>query len=122
MKLDNDFDWLLSREEPIVPSSGFSDSVMSAVRTQAAEPPPIPFPWKRAIPGLLSACLVLVLFLAKASKARSQSSFPQSHFDLTPTLNVIIAELMPREIQSAVLVLLLTFVIAKLSIRLSLFR
>lgn len=49
---DDDIDRILSREEDIVPSSGFAGSVMDAVRSQASTPPPIPFPWRRAIPGL----------------------------------------------------------------------
>lgn len=44
-------DRILSSEDQIVPSSGFAASVMDAVRREAATPPPIPFPWKRALPG-----------------------------------------------------------------------
>ncbi|MGD0902592.1 MAG: hypothetical protein ABR924_06580 [Terracidiphilus sp.] len=46
-------DSILASEEPLMPSSGFLDSVMERVREEAAAPPPIPFPWKRAIPGIL---------------------------------------------------------------------
>ncbi len=46
---------ILSREDEILPSSGFTVSVMDAVRREAAAPPPIPFPWKRALPGLVAA-------------------------------------------------------------------
>jgi len=56
---DDDIDRILSREEDIVPSSGFAGSVMDAVRSQASTPPPIPFPWRRAIPGLGALALVL---------------------------------------------------------------
>jgi len=31
---------------------GFLASVMDRVREEAAAPPPIPFPWKRALPGM----------------------------------------------------------------------
>jgi hypothetical protein len=49
-------DGILASEEPLIPSSGFLESVMERVREEAAAPPPIPFPWKRAIPaGLLTA-------------------------------------------------------------------
>ena len=58
MKPD-ELDRVLSREPGIIPSSGFVRSVMAAVRSEAAAPPPIPFPWKRAMPGLL-ACLVAI--------------------------------------------------------------
>jgi len=46
-------DHILASEEPLIPSSGFLESVMESVREEAAAPPPIPFPWKRAIPAIL---------------------------------------------------------------------
>lgn len=55
----NDLDQLLSHGPEIVPSSGFTASVMNAVRVQAQAPPPIPFPWKRALPGIAAAVLSL---------------------------------------------------------------
>jgi hypothetical protein len=45
-------DHILASEEPLIPSSGFLESVMERVREEAAAPPPIPFPWKRALPGV----------------------------------------------------------------------
>jgi hypothetical protein len=50
---------MLSHEAEIVPSSGFTASVMNAVRGQAQAPPPILFPWKRALPGMAAAVLSL---------------------------------------------------------------
>jgi hypothetical protein len=46
-------DRILATEEALIPSSGFLVSVMESVREEAAAPPPIPFPWKRAIPGMV---------------------------------------------------------------------
>jgi hypothetical protein len=54
---------ILSRDDEILPSSGFAVSVMDAVRREAAAPPPIPFPWKRALPGLVVGGLALALAL-----------------------------------------------------------
>ena len=45
-----DLDRVLSRNQEILPSSGFVASVMEAVHREAAAPPPIPFPWKLALP------------------------------------------------------------------------
>jgi len=45
-------DRILASEEELVPTSGFLASVMERVREEATAPPPIPFPWKRAIPGI----------------------------------------------------------------------
>jgi hypothetical protein len=61
----DDLDRILSEEEEIIPSSGFTASVMDSVRREAAAPPPIPFPWKRALPGLAAAAFALIsLFFA----------------------------------------------------------
>ncbi len=59
---DGDLDRYLSGEPEIVPSSGFTVNVMEAVRRQAATPPPLPFPWKRALPGLAAAVAVMIFF------------------------------------------------------------
>jgi hypothetical protein len=57
---DDDLDRILSKEQEILPSSGFVTSVMDAVRRETAAPRPIPFPWKRALPGLCVAGVVIV--------------------------------------------------------------
>lgn len=46
-------DEILATEQELVPSSGFLSSVMERVREEAAAPPPIAFPWKRFVPGML---------------------------------------------------------------------
>ncbi|MGA9668957.1 MAG: hypothetical protein WBQ94_07100 [Terracidiphilus sp.] len=46
-------DRILATEDALIPSSGFLASVMERVREEAAVPPPIPFPWKRTIPGVV---------------------------------------------------------------------
>ena len=48
-------DRILASEDPILPSSGFLDSVMERVNEESRVPAPIPFPWKRAVPGILLA-------------------------------------------------------------------
>ena len=55
----NEIDRILSTEDALVPSSGFLASVMERVREEATAPPPIPFPWKRALPGMLLIAGVL---------------------------------------------------------------
>lgn|SRR4051794_5376035 len=52
-------DMILASEDEIVPSSGFLARVMGRVEEEAAAPPPIPFPWKRAVPGMILAVGVL---------------------------------------------------------------
>jgi hypothetical protein len=61
-QLDRLFD-----DDEITPSAGFTASVMNAVRREAAAPPPIAFPWKRALPGIAAAALALVLVVVVAA-------------------------------------------------------
>ena len=76
---DVDLDRILSETE-ILPSSGFASSVMEAVRREAAAPPPIPFPWKRALPGLVVAGAVLgtvlVMTIVQLSRGAAISPLP----------------------------------------------
>ena len=63
---DDDLDRILSRDDDIVPSSGFAFSVMDAVKREAATPPAIPFPWRRAVPGFVAWAVTLVAVVAAA--------------------------------------------------------
>jgi hypothetical protein len=53
-EFDGRIDGILSAEDELIPSSGFLASVMERVQEEAAAPPPIPFPWKRTVPGMLA--------------------------------------------------------------------
>ena len=79
---EDEIDRILSREDEILPSSGFAVSVMDAVRREAAAPPPIPFPWKRALPGLVAAGLalavVLVAVIVQLGRASTTAQFSAS--------------------------------------------
>jgi hypothetical protein len=48
-------DEILAADEELVPSSGFLSAVMERVEEEARMPAPIPFPWKRAVPGFVLA-------------------------------------------------------------------
>lgn len=62
---DAQLDAALSPEQDqILPTSGFADAVMTAVRAEAAAPAPIPFPWKRAIPGMIGIAAGFALMVA----------------------------------------------------------
>jgi hypothetical protein len=63
MMRDSEIDRILAEEDTILPSSGFADSVMEAVRREAQAPAPIQFPWKRALPGLAAGALILSLIV-----------------------------------------------------------
>jgi hypothetical protein len=74
---DAELDRFLSETE-ILPSSGFTASVMDAVRREAAAPPAIPFPWKRALPGIIAggAMLGAVLIVTLVQLARGGPATP----------------------------------------------
>ncbi|MGA9585540.1 MAG: hypothetical protein WBQ95_09445 [Terracidiphilus sp.] len=50
-KKTNNLDRILGAEEELAPSSGFLSAVMERVREEAVAPAPIPFPWRRVVPG-----------------------------------------------------------------------
>jgi hypothetical protein len=67
--IHDDLDQALSSEDTIIPSSGFAATVMDGVRREALIPPPIPFPWRRALPGLaLCAGVFVTLFMGNSSR------------------------------------------------------
>jgi hypothetical protein len=58
---------LAAPAEQLTPSSGFTLSVMDAIHQQATEPPPIAFPWRRVIPGIIAILCTLAAFLIFAA-------------------------------------------------------
>ena len=77
---------ILSVDADIVPSSGFVASVMDAVRREATAPP-IPFPWKRALPGLcacgialLSVLIIAIAAFSGENSGRAPASMMQLRF------------------------------------------
>jgi hypothetical protein len=83
--IDDPVDRILSREDDILPSSGFVSSVMEVVRQEAATPPPIPFPWKWAAPGLIALGVALIALLALGARSLSGPS------SAAPTASLIVA-------------------------------
>jgi hypothetical protein len=88
-----DLDRMLSTQENIVPSSGFVDNVMDAIECAASTPPPIPFPWKHALPGLAAWLIALVSFVylafAHFDASSARSTLPRT----APMLAAIIESL-----------------------------
>ena len=81
--LDAKIEAILAGEEELIPSSGFLGSVMERVQEEAVAPPPIPFPWKRALPGILAITGVFgwgtVELLRHGLPALSSPALPQPH-------------------------------------------
>jgi hypothetical protein len=67
--------------EQLTPSSGFTQSVMDAIRDEATVPPPIPFPWKRLLPAaiaLLCAIIGLIVFASRPAPPLPSALSPGS--------------------------------------------
>jgi hypothetical protein len=63
---------------------------MEAVQREAMTPPPIPFPWKRAVVGLVAAGLTLVWVLVEiVSKLIHEAATPQSSASWTSIVNLL---------------------------------
>ena len=58
---EDELDRILASEERIEPSAMFAAKVMQALRREASVPPPLPFPWKRAVPGFAVGAALTVL-------------------------------------------------------------
>ena len=115
-----DFDRLLSSEEQIVPSPGFADAVMQAVRREAAAPPPISFPWKCALPGLvLAGSLALALLLVPLPTVRAEIAILASSTRVPVLLAAMPKVTRGLGLDWLMLALLLAWASVKLSTRLA---
>jgi hypothetical protein len=83
-------DEILASEEAIVPSSGFLAAVMERVQEEARTPAPIPFPWKRAVPGFVLAAVVFgwsgVELVRMGFPAMNRISFTAPHLPVAMEL------------------------------------
>jgi hypothetical protein len=96
---------------------------MDAVRREAAAPPPIPFPWKRALLGLVVGGLVLVFTLVAGIAAMVQlvttSTIPQVSASLPSPGQLGLHGDLASAASWAALALLLAFLSVKFSMRLA---
>lgn len=116
-----EMDRILSTPDEIVPSSGFAASVMEAVRREAAAPPPIPFPWKRALPfvGLAVIALVLMVVVAVVAARQATSEAIVSNFSLGPWLGLLSAGGVGPALAWSAGALLVAFFSVKFSMRIA---
>ena len=120
---DHELDRILSAEDDLVPSSGFVGSVMDRVRLEASAPAPIPFPWKRAIPGLLLCILSLLAmcvtaFLRPGPHAIHEAPVASTFVRLTTDLGGLLTAANVGGLYWIILALVLTLASVKLSLRL----
>jgi heme A synthase len=102
-----------NQSEQIRPSSGFVLSVMDAIHEQTAEPPPIPFPWKRMLPGAIAALCALLAFLIWAS-LQTRTSFSSNY-----SVSLLALSPLNATLGWITLALVLTLVLVSLSFRLA---
>jgi len=117
----DEIDRILSHEEELLPSSGFAVSVMDAVRREAALPPPIPFPWKRALPGLVAVAVTLVLvvlvFVVGVQQLGRPSVGTQAAIPGLSTFTMLLGPRASSAIGWTVVALMLAVISVKLSLR-----
>ena len=83
-------------------SPRFAAAVMAAVRHEAKAPPPIPFPWTRAAPGIAAVVLGLALavssLLSTPSAGNTEQAPPalQRAVEITARMGDAVATLDPR--------------------------
>ena len=51
-----------SAGDDLAPSSGFALSILETLQAEASAPPPIPFPWRRVVPGLIVVLCAMASF------------------------------------------------------------
>lgn len=116
--MSDELDHILSQGEEIIPSSGFLDTVMEAVREQADAPQPIPFPWKRAFPALallaVSFLAVLTMFLVLYARAGNAPLIPAF---LPGMLRPLLNDATHFDMVLSGVALFLTFASARISVR-----
>ena len=118
---DAAMDRILSKQDEIQPSSGFAASVMEAVHREAAAPPPIPFPWKRALPlGALAAiALILTVVAAVFAATHPSSGTLAPNLSLRPVHGLFSENGLGSALAWTGVALLAAFVSVKLSMRLA---
>jgi hypothetical protein len=114
---DDDLDEVLGHEDDIVPSSGFAAGVMEAVRREASAPPPLPFPWKRALPGLAAVLVALLGFLVLAVTEFLRGAAPSDQ--VTPVFLTILKAAKDLGLGWIALALLLSLASVRVSMRLA---
>lgn len=118
---DHDIDRILAQDE-ILPSSGFTASVMEEVRRETAEAHGIRFPWKRALPGLVLCCsicavTVILCLLYPAQLAGSPTASSRWMNELWRNAVVLLERAEWRSIGLALLITLLSLIPVRTAFR-----
>jgi hypothetical protein len=86
VRIDRKIEVALAGEEELIPTSGFLATVMERVEQEASAPPPIPFPWKRVVLGIVLAtgvfCWGAVELVRNGPPAVNFPAFTQPHLSV----------------------------------------
>ncbi|MGA8101901.1 MAG: hypothetical protein WB869_07105 [Candidatus Acidiferrales bacterium] len=115
---EDELDHILSNQQEIVPSQGFVSAVMDAVRCEAAASSPIPFPWKRALPGLSATGFTLLwVFVAGTALLKRETAGQPIPTSLLSALALILEGWKTVGASWIALALVLSLASVKLSMR-----
>lgn len=106
-------DRILETEEELIPSSGFAASVMDRVRQEAAAPEPIPFPWKRVLPGMILAAVGLIWCTVKLLQAAIAGRGAPIRIPLHPFSSMALSLQSAGWVTAALVVSLLSWLLAR---------
>ena len=112
---DDDIESMLTDEDEILPSSGFEVSVMEAVHQESVKPPPLAFPWRRALPGMVAALAAFGVATWTWIGARGNATF---NILLDQQLRELIAVGTRLEVQWVAIAIVGTILSVFLSVRL----
>jgi|SRR5579883_3125641 len=79
---NDELERILSSEPEVQASPMFASKVMRAVEREAAGPPPIGFPWKRALPGFAAGILAIGSLLASLSWQGTTQEIPAAWMEV----------------------------------------
>jgi hypothetical protein len=113
--IDDEIERILDGEDEILPSSGFAASVMEAVHRDVIKLPPLAFPWRRAIPGVVALLAAYGMATWRFIVALNNKT-PNVLFD--EQLHQLFGVSMRSEIQWVIIAIALTIMSVLLPLRL----
>jgi len=113
--IDDEIERILDGEDEILPSSGFAASVMEAVHRDVITLPPLGFPWRRAMPGVVALLAAYGMATWRFIVALNNKT-PNALFD--EQLQQLFGVSMRSEIQWVIIAIALTIVSVLLPLRL----
>ncbi|NKB89099.1 MAG: hypothetical protein GKS06_12860 [Acidobacteria bacterium] len=98
-----DLERILVSDPVIEPSPDFAKNVMAQVRTEAAAPAPIDFPWRRFLPGVITAAAAILIFVVMVIANFDPASLPAETQPAAPVFDSALLQETPVIAAAAVL-------------------